>query len=533
MAMAACVARPASSSASSAVNSRSSRVLTWIAPMVVVPQAEGGGEVRASVLRSDDRADDVTALQAPGRQGLALRRLASRPERLGGAARRLGHDVLAPGGEEAQGHGVAAQQLPRPVHHRLEDPVELLEARDLHADAVERLGLPHLLLERAVRAAQLALVLLQPVGHDVEGVGEQADLVRGADPDPGLETALGEAPGGVREPSQGGGDAMVGGEAGRDDERPAHDDEGHVQGDDGMDQVLAALQQAGDAGSVELGEHPRVAGHLVGRPVQPLEVGLGETPGAGGQALRDGQPLLAQPAEVAQDGQVLLLGRAELASMRLAERRQLPHDLLLQEQGIRRAVAPSRGVHLVELEDQVVEDGVDLVEPQDVVVLLGHGLVVLEDPGGEGERGPADEQDRRHQHARGHGQGAADPPGERRVLGRPIHPRALHAPESADGRRDSNAPAAGRGARARARYGALARAACMRGSSTGQGRFYPTIPGESSPFVWEFGSLGVRDGLGWFGMRAMSSDSICPGKARRSPPDDPQAVGSATPAYFR
>ena len=370
MAMAACVARPASSSASSAVNSRSSRDADVDRAQVVVPQAEGGGEVRASVLRPDRPGRRRRRSPGPRSAGLRLRRLASRPERLGGAARRLGHEVPAPGGEEAQGHGVAAQQLPRLVHHRLEDPVELLEARDLHADAVEGLGLPHLLLERALRAAQLALVLLQPVGHDVEGVGEQTDLVRGADPDPGLEAALGDPPGGVREPSQRGGDATVGGEAGRDDERPAHDDEGHVQGDDGLDQALAALQQAGDAGSVELGELLRVAGHLVGRPVQPLEVGLGETPGAGGQALRDGPPFLAQPAEVAQDGQVLLLGRAELASMRLTERLQLPHDLLLQEQGIRRAVEPSRGVHLVELEDQVVEDGVDLVEPQDVVVLL-------------------------------------------------------------------------------------------------------------------------------------------------------------------
>ena len=64
--------------------------------------------------------------------------------------------------------------------------------------------------------------------------------------------------------------------------------------------LLAALQQAGDAGSMELGERVRVAGHLVGRPVQPLEVGLGETPGSG-QALRDGQSFLAQPAEAAED----------------------------------------------------------------------------------------------------------------------------------------------------------------------------------------------------------------------------------------
>ncbi len=85
--------------------------------------------------------------------------------------------------------------------------------------------------------------------------------------------------------------------------------------------LLAALQQAGDAGSVELSERVRVAGHLVGRSVQPLEVGLGET-ARSGQALRDGPSLLAQPPEVAENFRVLLLGGAELTSVYLAERHQ-------------------------------------------------------------------------------------------------------------------------------------------------------------------------------------------------------------------
>ena len=185
----------------------------------VVPQAERGDEVRARVLGTDDRSDHVARSENLGGQGPALECLAARLERLGGAARRPRHDVPARGSEEAQDHGVAAQQLPRPVHHRLEDAVELLEARDLHADAVERLGLPHLLLERSVRAPQLAIVLLQPFGHDVEGLGEHPDLVRRADPHAGLEAAVGEALGGVREPSQRHGDDLVGADSGGDDER--------------------------------------------------------------------------------------------------------------------------------------------------------------------------------------------------------------------------------------------------------------------------------------------------------------------------
>ena len=59
---------------------------------------------------------------------------------------------------------------------------------------------------------------------------------------------------------------------------------------------------------------------------------------------------------------------------------QLPRDLLLQEEGVRRPVEPSGGVHLLKLEDQVVEDGSALAEPQEVGVLRGHRLVVQEVP---------------------------------------------------------------------------------------------------------------------------------------------------------
>ena len=69
MAIAACAARPASSSASSAVNSRSSRVLTWISPIGVVPQPERGDEVRARVLGTDDRTDRRRPKREPGRAG--------------------------------------------------------------------------------------------------------------------------------------------------------------------------------------------------------------------------------------------------------------------------------------------------------------------------------------------------------------------------------------------------------------------------------------------------------------------------------
>jgi putative ABC transport system permease protein len=63
------------------------------------------------------------------------------------------------------------------------------------------------------------------------------------------------------------------------------------------------------------------------------------------------------------------LGNAQLASMHLTDRLEPPHDLLLHEEGIRRAVESSRGVHLVKLEDQVVED--------DVQVLLGLAVLFL------------------------------------------------------------------------------------------------------------------------------------------------------------
>ena len=49
------------------------------------------------------------------------------------------------------------------------------------------------------------------------------------------------------------------------------------------------------------------------------------------------------------------------------------------------------------------------VEPQKVVVLVGHGVVVRDDPLDEGERRPSDQEDRGDDDAQGEGQAVADP----------------------------------------------------------------------------------------------------------------------------
>ena len=145
--------------------------------------------MRARVPRSN-HGDSAVAVVVGARR-LALQPLASSSECVGVAASHRGHEIPALGREQPQDHRVRAEQLARLVGDRLQDPVELLQSRDLRSDVVEGPDFAHLLLERIVRAAHLALVLLQRVRHGVERLGEEAELVLVVDCDPSLEAALG------------------------------------------------------------------------------------------------------------------------------------------------------------------------------------------------------------------------------------------------------------------------------------------------------------------------------------------------------